>query len=123
MDCNMLVKYRARAATLLTLSPREKPLEKNTCYNNRTRSPTQAISTYHLDNKATANGMNKSTTKNTDTAAAAINADYVTTFTVPTKGATSTDEAPKRVIDTRNLSEEDLKALRKQDPFLYYSIQ
>jgi len=67
--------------------------------------------------------MNNSTTKNTNTAAAAINGDYVTTFTVPTKGAASTDEAPKRVIDTRNLSEEELNALRKQDPFLYYSIQ
>ena len=66
--------------------------------------------------------MNNST-KNTVNNDAAINGDYVTTLTVPTKGAASTDEAPKRVIDTRNLSEEDLKALRKQDPFLYYSIQ
>ena len=67
-----------------------------------------------------------STRKNadTDTADAAVNGDYVTTLTVPTKGAASTDddEAPKRVIDTRNLSEEDLEALKKQDPFLYYSI-
>ena len=38
---------------------------------------------------------------------------------VPTKVA---DEAPETVIDTSNLSEEDIKALRKQDPFLYYSI-
>ena len=67
--------------------------------------------------------MNNSTTKNINTADAAINGDYVTTFTVPTKGAASTDEAPKRVIDIRNLSEEELKALRKQDSFLYYSIQ
>ena len=44
------------------------------------------------------------------------------TFSVPTKGEASTDKAPKRMIDTRNLSEEDLEALRKQDPFLYYSI-
>ena len=55
--------------------------------------------------------------KDTDTAA---DADaIVATFNVPTK---RTDEAPKRVIDTSNLSEEDLEALRKQDPFLYYSI-
>ncbi|KAK1733281.1 hypothetical protein QTG54_015998 [Skeletonema marinoi] len=67
--------------------------------------------------------MNNYSTKNTNTADAAINRDYTTTFTVPTKGAASTDEAPKRVIDIRNLSEEELKALRKQDPFLYYSIQ
>lgn len=38
---------------------------------------------------------------------------------VPTKGV---DEAPETVIDTSNLSEEDIEALRKQDPFLYYSI-
>ena len=65
-----------------------------------------------------------STRKNADTAGAgaAVNGEYVTTLTVPTKGAASTDEAPKRVIDTRNLSEEDLEALKKQDPFLYYSI-
>ncbi|KAK1732592.1 hypothetical protein QTG54_016733 [Skeletonema marinoi] len=67
--------------------------------------------------------MNNYSTKNTNTADAAINRDYITTFTVPTKGAASTDEAPKRVTDIRNLSEEELKALRKQDPFLYYSIQ
>eukprot|EP00984_Skeletonema_dohrnii_P005125 scaffold1809_cov81-Skeletonema_dohrnii-CCMP3373.AAC.1 len=67
--------------------------------------------------------MKNNSTKNTVNNDAAINGGYVTTLTVPTKGAASTDEAPKRVIDTRNLSEEDLKALRKQDPFLYYSIQ
>ena len=62
-------------------------------------------------------------TKNASTSdGAAVNGDYVTTSIVPTKGATSTDGAPKRVVDTRNLSEEDLEALRKQDPFLYYSI-
>ncbi len=68
---------------------------------------------------------NVNPTRNTDTAGAAFNAEYVTTLIVPTKGAASTaDEAPKtkRVIDTTNLSEEDLQALRKQDPFLYYSI-
>ncbi len=67
-----------------------------------------------------------STRKNADTDTADIavngNGEYVTTLTVPTKGAASTDEAPKRVIDTRYLSEEHLEALRKQDPFLYYSI-
>lgn len=57
--------------------------------------------------------------KDTDTAADADADAIVATFNVPTK---RTDEAPKRVIDTSNLSEEDLEALRKQDPFLYYSI-
>ena len=62
--------------------------------------------------------MKNNSTKNTVNNDAVINGDFVTTLTVPTKGAASTDEAPKRVIDTRNLSEEDLKALRKQDPFI-----
>ncbi len=59
-----------------------------------------------------------------DTAKAASNGECVTTFIVPTKGAESTDGAPetKRIIDTTNLSEEDLQALKIQDPFLYYSI-
>ena len=56
--------------------------------------------------------MPRNNATNTDT-------DTVMTFTVPTK---QTDEAPKRVIDTSNLSDEDLEALKKQDPFLYYSI-
>ena len=72
---------------------------------------------------------NVTSTRNADTASAAFNGEFVTTststLTVPTKGAASTaDGAPKmkRVIDITNLSEEDLKALRKEDPFLYYSI-
>eukprot|EP00986_Skeletonema_menzelii_P010847 scaffold5428_cov150-Skeletonema_menzelii.AAC.2 len=56
--------------------------------------------------------MPRNNATNTDT-------DTVMTFTIPTK---QTDEAPKRVIDTSNLSDEDLEALKKQDPFLYYSI-
>ena len=34
------------------------------------------------------------------------------------------EHSPKKakVIDTANLNEEDLKALKKEDPFLYYSI-
>eukprot|EP00986_Skeletonema_menzelii_P018924 scaffold26786_cov205-Skeletonema_menzelii.AAC.3 len=35
-------------------------------------------------------------------------ADTITIFTVPTR---RTDEAPKRVIDTSNLSDEDLERL------------
>ena len=50
-----------------------------------------------------------------------MNEDYVTTLTVPMKGA-ATDETAKRVIDTSNLSEEDLEDLKKRDAFLYYSI-
>lgn len=43
----------------------------------------------------------------------------IAVLTVRTKEA---DEAPETVIDSSNLSEEDIEALRKQDPFLYYSI-
>jgi hypothetical protein len=39
-------------------------------------------------------------------------------FTISTKG----EPIQQKVIDTRNLTEEDLKTLRKQDPFLYFSI-
>ncbi len=63
-------------------------------------------------------------TSNADTAAgagAAYDREFVSTLSVPTKVA-STDGASKKVIDTRNLSEQDLEALKKQDPFLYYSI-
>eukprot|EP00986_Skeletonema_menzelii_P012521 scaffold6934_cov125-Skeletonema_menzelii.AAC.1 len=42
-----------------------------------------------------------------------------TVFTVPTKGE---DSAQKKVIDTSLIKEEDLKTLKKQDPFLYFSI-
>ena len=57
--------------------------------------------------------------------------DRLAVFTVPTKGpapattATTVEErSPKKakVIDTAHLNEEDLKALKEQDPFLYYSI-
>ena len=44
----------------------------------------------------------------------------ITVFTVPTKGGEDSDQ--KKVIDTSLLKEEDLKTLKKQDPFLYYSI-
>ncbi len=72
------------------------------------------------------NNMTSTAARKAGTTDTAVNSEYVTTLTVPTKGAasasTSSDEAPKKVIDTRNLSEEDLEALKKQDPFLYYSI-
>ena len=47
-------------------------------------------------------------------------------FTVPTKGSMATrmteDSVQKKVIDTRSLKGEDLETLKKQDPFLYFSI-
>jgi hypothetical protein len=57
--------------------------------------------------------------------------DRLAVFTVPMKGpapattATTVEErSPKKakVIDTAHLNEEDLQALKEQDPFLYYSI-
>jgi hypothetical protein len=69
----------------------------------------------------------KGKTDTADAAAADIDIDineeeHVATLTIPTKGAAPTDEVPKRVIDIGDLGEEDLKTLKKQDPFLYYSI-
>mmetsp|Transcript_24938 Transcript_24938/g.39156 ORF Transcript_24938/g.39156 Transcript_24938/m.39156 type:complete len:116 (-) Transcript_24938:151-498(-) len=43
----------------------------------------------------------------------------MSSFTIPTKGEPSTQ---MKVVDTRNLTENDLKRLKKQDPFLYFSI-
>lgn len=40
-------------------------------------------------------------------------------FTIPTKDEPS---AQKKIVDTRNLTEDDLKRLKKEDPFLYFSI-
>ena len=47
----------------------------------------------------------------------------VKVFTVPTKGGDSaTQTTQKKMIDTSLLNEEDLQTLKRQDPFLYYSI-
>ncbi|KAL7457364.1 hypothetical protein ACHAWC_008910 [Mediolabrus comicus] len=49
--------------------------------------------------------------------------DVLDIYTVPTKGPSDEEEAAqKKIIDTEFLSEDDLKALKKQDPFHYYSI-
>ena len=50
--------------------------------------------------------------------------DVLDIYTVPTKGPSDEEEEPaqKKIIDTKFLSEDDLKALKKQDPFHYYSI-
>ena len=41
------------------------------------------------------------------------------TITIPTKGS---EPAQKKEIDTQKLTQDDLKSLKKQDPFLYFSI-
>lgn len=49
--------------------------------------------------------------------------DALDIYTVPTKGLSDEEEpAPKKIIDTKHLSEDDIKTLKKKDPFLYYSI-
>ncbi|KAL7429265.1 hypothetical protein ACHAXM_001613 [Skeletonema potamos] len=65
-----------------------------------------------------------STTKKrkTDTIDIVLDDEHVVTTMIPTKLAAPNDEDPKRVVDVSDLSEEDLKTLKKQDPFLYYSI-
>ena len=50
-----------------------------------------------------------------------LNNNTIAVFTVPTKGEEE-DSAQKEVIDTSLLKEEDLKTLKKQDPFFYFSI-
>ncbi len=46
----------------------------------------------------------------------------VSIFVVPTKGVVDEKTSETVMIDTEHLSGEALKNLRKQDPFLYYSI-
>jgi len=45
------------------------------------------------------------------------------TFTVPTKGSEEEEDPAKtKFIDTEHLNEDELKTLKKEDPFSYYSI-
>lgn len=44
------------------------------------------------------------------------------TITRPRPTATVPADKPTKVIDTKNLNEQDLKTLKEYDPFLYYSI-
>ena len=45
-------------------------------------------------------------------------------FSVPTKGSKEAEESSQKkvIVDTRHLNAQDLKTLKKQDPFLYYSL-
>jgi hypothetical protein len=63
---------------------------------------------------------NSTTTMNADTIAIlAVPTKGSEVFTVPTKGPS---EPKKVILDIGSLTEEDLKTLKMQDPFLYYSI-
>ena len=57
-----------------------------------------------------------------NSAGAIAKEDVLEIYIVPTKGPSDEEEEPKKIIDTKYLSEDDLKTLKKQDPFLYYSI-
>jgi hypothetical protein len=51
--------------------------------------------------------------------------DYlIGVFSVPTKGSKEAEESSQKkvIVDTRHLNAQDLKTLKKQDPFLYYSL-
>jgi len=51
------------------------------------------------------------------------NDDLIGVFSVPTKGSEEAEESSQKVIvDTKHLNAQDLKTLKKQDPFLYYSL-
>ena len=53
------------------------------------------------------------------------NDDLIGVFSVPTKGSKEAEESSEQkkvVVDTKHLSAQDLKTLKKQDPFLYYSL-
>jgi len=52
-----------------------------------------------------------------------VQTDVVSIFVVPTKGAVGEKISEKTVmIDAEHISGENLKKLKVQDPFLYYSI-
>jgi len=53
------------------------------------------------------------------------NDDLIGVFSVPTKGSKEAEESSEQkkvIVDTKHLSAQDLKTLKKQDPFLYYSL-
>ena len=53
------------------------------------------------------------------------NDDLIGVFSVPTKGSKEAEESSEQkkvIVDTIHLSAQDLKTLKKQDPFLYYSL-
>ena len=70
----------------------------------------------HLDKADTATTPSDATMMNGN--------DYlIGVFPVPTKGSKEAEESSqKKEIDTRYLNAQDLKTLKKQDPFLYYSL-
>ena len=45
-------------------------------------------------------------------------------FSVPTKGSKEAEESSQKkvIVDATHLNAQDLKTLKKQDPFLYYSL-
>ncbi len=69
--------------------------------------------------------LDKADTATTPSDATMMNGnDYlIGVFSVPTKGSKEAEESSqKKEIDTRYLNAQDLETLKKQDPFLYYSL-
>ena len=52
------------------------------------------------------------------------NDDLIGVFSVPTKGSKEAEESSQKkvIVDTKHLNAQDIKTLKKQDPFLYYSL-
>ena len=50
--------------------------------------------------------------------------DFIGVFSVPTKGSKEAEVSSQtqKIVDTRHLNAQNLKTLKKQDPFLYYSL-
>ena len=70
---------------------------------------------------------NKADTATTPSDATMMNGnDFIGVFSVPTKGSKAKDaeesSQKQKIVDTRHLNAQDLKTLKKQDPFLYYSL-
>ena len=71
--------------------------------------------------------LDKADTATTPSDATMMNGnDYlIGVFSVPTKGSKEAEESSEQkkvIVDTKHLSAQDLKTLKKQDPFLYYSL-
>jgi hypothetical protein len=69
--------------------------------------------------------LDKADTATTSSDAMMMNGnDFIGMFSVPTKGSKEAEESSQKqkIVDTRHLNAQDLKTLKKQDPFLYYSL-
>ena len=68
--------------------------------------------------------LDKADTSTEDTMMMNGNDYLIGVFSVPTKGSKEAEESSQKkvIVDTTHLTAQDLKILKKQDPFLYYSL-